>query len=210
MNEPWYKKYQVTLPAGRVGKAEIEHFTVSEDAAALANLQMLVHGQGRRQIPPGDYTGLNVEGVMVMSDTPAEIQDHLHFIGQARGQVLINGLGIGMCLQAILRKEEVEHVTVVEVSEDVLSLVHGHYIDIFGADRLTFVCADALTWQPPKGRVYDAVWHDIWPFILTDYLPEYATLHRRYARRAKWQSSWCFETLKYMQRREKAEERLWR
>lgn len=201
----WYENYKVTVPEGKVGRAEIERFEVSESQAKLANLQMSVHGHGNRAIPAGSYTGLKVDGVMVMSDTPAEIKDHIYFFHEAKGRVLLNGLGIGMCLQAMLRKPEVEHVTVVEIEADVLALVAGHYMAMFGSDRLTFVHADALEWTPPKGMIYDTCWHDIWPFILTDYLPQYATLHRKYARRSKWQGSWCFQTLKAMQRREKAE-----
>lgn len=188
---PWHEQYKVTVPEGKVGKAEIEHFRVSESQAKLANLQMMVHGQGRRSIPPGCYTGLKVNGVMVMSDTPAEIGDHIYFIGRATGRVLLNGLGIGMCLQALLRKPEVEHVTVVELEADVLALVAGHYLALFGGARLTFVHADAFAWQPPKGLVYDAVFHDIWPFIQGDFYPQYKVLHRKYAKRSHYQESWC-------------------
>lgn len=188
---PWHEKYKVTVPEGKVGSAKIEHFQVSEAQAKLANLQMSVHGHGNRAIPAGCYTGLWVDGVMVMSDTPAEIRDHLDFIIMVHGQVLINGLGIGMCLQAALRNSEVEHITVVEKSADVLALVAGHYLALFGGARLTFVHADALEWTPPKGMIYDAVWHDIWPFIQGDFYPQYKVLHRKYAKRSHYQESWC-------------------
>lgn len=194
----WYEQYKVTVPEGKVGRAEIEHFGVSEEAAAWANLHMALHGQGRRSIPPGGYTGLHVDGVMVMSDTPAEVRDHLGFIDHVHGQVLINGLGIGLCLQAALRKTEVEHITVVEKESDVLALVAGHYLALFGGARLTFVQADAFTWQPPKDKVYDVVWNDIWPFVQGDFWPQYKQLHRKYARRAKWQGSWCRDWVRRM------------
>jgi spermidine synthase len=132
-----------------------------------------------------------------MSDTPAEQDDHREFVQRARGRILINGLGLGMVLQACLERRKwqsdeyaVEHATVVEISPAVIALVAPHYQARYG-DRLTIVQADALTWQPPKGERYAAVWHDIWPDICTDNLPQMHTLHRRYGRRADWQGSWA-------------------
>ena len=93
-------------------------------------------------------------------------------------------------LRTSLDKPEVEHVTVVELSKDVIALVAGHYKARYG-DRLTVVHADALDWKPPKGARYDAVWHDIWPDICGDNWETMKRLHRKYGRRCDWQNSWC-------------------
>jgi len=127
-----------------------------------------------------------------MSDTPAEMTDHYSFVRQAKGNVLINGLGIGMVLNAILKNDspasKVEKVTVIEIDQDVIGLVGPHYLR---DHRVEIVHADAFDYQPPKGVRYDAVWHDIWDTICTDNLDAMAMLHRKYGRRTDWQGSWC-------------------
>ncbi|XAI96552.1 methyltransferase [Microcystis phage Mae-JY35] len=173
----------VDIPEGRSGPWSVERFEVDKSSVALMRLSF--EGRGCR---PGTYTRLNhASRGVVMSDTPAEQRDHMGFIHRARGHVLINGLGIGMCLRAVLRKLEVSAVTVVEVDPEVIALVGPHYSD----PRLEIVNASAFDYQPPKGVRYGAVWHDIWDTICADNLPEMHRLHRKYGRRADWQGSWC-------------------
>lgn len=81
-------------------------------------------------------------------------------------------------------------VTVIERSPDVIALVGEYYKKKYG-NRLNIINADAFTWKPPKNKVYDVVWHDIWDSISGDNLPEMHKLHRRYGRHARWQASWC-------------------
>lgn len=184
-----YDKYKVTVPEGESGKWKVARFTVDADAAKLERLRSMFSSSRGRGVPEGTYTRLMRGGHVVMSDTPDEIDDHRVAIRLARGNVLINGLGLGMVLQACLNKTEVERVTVVEYSADVLALVAPHYRAMFG-DRLTIVQADALTYAPPKGIRFGAVWHDIWDDMCADNLKQMHALHRRYGRRADWQGSW--------------------
>ena len=126
---------------------------------------------------------------MVMSDTPDEIRDHLGAIYMAKGRCLVVGLGIGMVAQAMLRKPEVEHVTIVEKSSDVIQLV-GPWLTAKFPGRVTIVEADIFEWKPPKGERWTVAWFDIWDEICADNLPEMTTLHRRFARRVDWKGSW--------------------
>lgn len=175
---------QVTLPEGTSGNWRIERFTISKEDTMLA-----LFGYGSRAPRPGTYTRLMRGGQIVMSDTPAEMHDHYEPVRRARGRVLINGLGLGMVLQACLEKSEVEHVVVVELSEDVISLVAPHYQERYG-DRLTIVNADAYTWKPVDAR-YAVAWHDIWDDLCVDNLEGMARLKRKYARRVDWQGCWA-------------------
>lgn len=131
-----------------------------------------------------------------MSDTHAEKADHLTAVRNAKGIVLINGLGIGMVLNAVLLKPEVEKAFVVEKSADVIALSGKHYEKKFG-DRVQIIQDDALQFQPPKGIKFGVVWHDIWDYICSDNLEQMKQLHRRYGRRAEWQGSWCRELCEY-------------
>lgn len=204
-----YEELKATVPEGMSGNWRVEHFTVNEKEARWNNmLTAFTPGGGARGVPPGEYTRLMHGRTVVMSDTPAEVRDHYEPIRQAHGRCLINGLGLGIVVQGMLHKPEVEHLTVIEISPDVLALVADHYQAIF-SDRLEIIEADALTWQAPKGAWYDIVWHDIWSNICTDNLETMGTLHRKYGRRCGWQGSWQREWLQYLRRRERDQERTW-
>lgn len=141
-----------------------------------------------REVPMNEtYTRLVRGRTLVMSDTPAEMRDHSTAVYRAKGSCLLNGLGIGMVLKNILLKPEVTDVTVVEISQDVIDLVSPFYTD----PRITWICASAFDYKPPKGKHYGMVWHDIWDTICGDNVSEMIKLHRKYGKRADWQGSWC-------------------
>lgn len=191
-----YEQYKVTVPAGRRGIAKISRYTVTHKRADEINWRILLHEEERAWAYPGKYTGLTVDGIMVMSDEAKEIADHLPFIERAAGCILITGLGIGMVLQALLRKPEVEHITVVEKSADVLALVSGHYLAMFGGERITLVNDSAFTWRPLAGARFDFAWHDIWPVAAGVYWPEHQLLFDRYSAIVNEQDSWRGEWMR--------------
>ena len=182
--------YKVEVPIGRCGNWSIEEFKVTEEQAEAERLQSLFNGG--RGVPTGTYTALKRNKYLIMSDTPNEIRDHLSIIEEAKDHVLLNGLGIGLVLQAVIEKPEVTHVTVIEKSKDVIALVGLFYQEKY-KDKLTIICADAFDWKPPKNQRFGAVWHDIWSDICADNLPEMKKLHRKYGRKTDWQGSWCRE-----------------
>lgn len=171
----------VDVPEGTSGDWKVQRFVVDR-----VDWHNLLRG---RAVPLGaTFTRLTHYGHVIMSDTPAECSDHIEPVLHATGSCLINGLGLGVVLKAVLARPNVTDVTVVELSEDVIRLVAPSYE---GDPRVQIVHADAITFQPPKGHVYDMVWHDIWPTICEDNLPEMHRLHRKYGHRARWQGSWA-------------------
>ena len=174
------------VPEGMCGEYRIEHFTVSQEQADRSRIRFWRD----EYVPAGDYTRLMRGSTVVMSDTPMEVRTNWWIMNKAQGHVLINGLGIGMVLRAVLARNDVLAVTVVEISEEVISLVAPTFQD---DPRLTIIHADALEYQPARGQQFDCVWHDIWDYITADNLPEMRRLHRKYGRRAKQQASWCRE-----------------
>lgn len=164
-----FPKVAERVPEGWKGQAKIERFTVRGDGAA--DIQTI----RTPYLRPGDYTRLLVDGVLVMSDTPFEHRTNYGIARMAHGRVLIAGLGLGMILPAVLRKESVESVLVVERSQDVIDLVAPHYEH----PKLAVVCADIHEWKPPQGEKYDTIYFDIWATISTDDLKEMGQLQRR-------------------------------
>lgn len=182
-------KVESVLPEGRHGKAVVSRFTITKSAAEFSRIRAAV--QGRGAIPAGTYTKLEVGGELWMSDTPDEIRDHMGAIRNARGKVLVHGLGLGVVVIAMLRKTEVQHVTVVERDADVIALVAPHLHAAFGTERLQVVQADALKWKPPEGGYYNMVWSDIWPTICGDNVKSMRKLRRMYKNCAGWHGLWC-------------------
>ena len=178
---------EINVPDGISGEWAVETFIVSDEDAKFASMRAMFHG-GRGCLPAGTYKKLTHHKYLVMSNTPDEIRDFLHFVRQADGSVLVNGLGLGVLLKALLNKPEITDITVIEKSEDVIKLVAPTYLK---DKRVTIINADAFEWRPPKGKRYNAVWHDIWNDICSDNLKEMEKLHRKYARKTDYQESWC-------------------
>lgn len=151
------------IPAGWSGLWFIKKMIVETDT--------LVDRVNSRKIivPAGIYTHLfrmtdstlhlEPPGTVVMEDTPCELQTHLSFMLQARGRVLVTGLGLGCVVRGLLANPAVEHITCVEKSGDVLKLVEPYMPQ---TERLTIVHADAFEWVAENKRPFDYAWHDLW------------------------------------------------
>lgn len=184
----------INIPEGKSGNWSIQNFEVIENDAFFFNLKAS-YKPGNRIIKPGKYKRLMRNRQVIMSNTSAEIRDHLSFIYRAKkigGNILINGLGLGVCVFAILESNEIKSITVIEKEQDVINLVAPYIKD----QRVIIIHSDAFRYKPPKGKRYNTVWHDIWDNICADNLPEMTKLHRKYGKRTDWQSSWCKELCK--------------
>jgi hypothetical protein len=179
---------KVSIPEGHSGDWRVVNYEARPDPLNTIRL-----GEQGRNYVPGTYTGLFHGTELIMSDTPDECSDHLDAIHSATGTVLINGLGLGVVLQAVLRNPDVVHVDVVENSADVVTLVAPSYQD----QRVLVHRADAFDIQWPTDARWDTVWHDIWPDISDEHVPQMNKLRRKYAGRCRWQGCWA----EYMMRR---------
>jgi hypothetical protein len=193
---PW----KVDLPEGKRGRVEIRKFTIEENS--LGNMLL-----GMRASRAGEYTALFRDGRLWMSDTDAEQRDHWKADWQIRisgGRILVMGLGLGMIVHRALQYEHVEHVDVVEIDPDVAELVGQHY----AGPRCTVHVADAYEIKWPRGTRWSYAWHDIWPDLCEDNLPEMARLARSYGRRVDQQGFWGKELL--LQERRRTADAWWR
>ena len=175
------------VPEGKSGQWRVEYFTVSPDEAAFENMRA-AFAFSARTIRAGRYMRLMRGNTVVMSDTPAEIADLRDLIWRCQGRVLINGLGLGVCANLILLREQVEHLTIIEMAAEVIHLVVPALQAHEG--RFEVIHANALHYRPPKGVRFDVVWHDIWDNICTDNWEVMSRLHRKYGRLCGWQGSW--------------------
>jgi hypothetical protein len=187
---------KVDVPEAGLAPWKIERFTLTKvDAEKELTRAALRAWSGERYIPvpEGTYTRLKHGDVVVMSDTPSEMRDHRYAIYKAQGKIFVAGLGLGMVVQAMLDKPDVEKVTVVELSEKVIKLVGPHYQERYG-DRLDIQQGDALTWTPPRGThhdPFDVAWFDIWTYKSEDNLEQITKIKRRWHCWAKWRGFWA-------------------
>jgi len=180
-----------------ISRFTLEHMHVPSEGSPYNMILNAISGNPVREIPPGTYTRLtrkeratNNEAV-VMSDTNAEMREHAAFVKRAcrrpGSRVLVFGLGLGVCVEALLANKNIAHVDVVELSEDVRALTGPHMLARYGADRLTIHSGDANTWVPtdPDAK-WTEVWIDIWDTI-SDTREQMEELRLRYADRTSGQ-----------------------
>jgi hypothetical protein len=159
-------------------------------------------------LPPGVYTSLFCMteatlmsgGELVMHDFPDELLKHLEFMRRAKGRVLITGLGLGCVARGCAANPNVDTVTVIEKSPDVLKLVApymgltGNLPAVHGGSKIEIIHADALRWCKENTQRFDCAWHDLWVPNNTD--PHLQQLHMklicRMADRVDFQGAWEF------------------
>lgn len=196
-----YDAMTVTVPEGECGGMKVTRFEIrKEDIGFRARM-------GGRAPVPGMHTKLTGDGRFWMSDTRAEKRDHMGFLHRTRDvkaeRVLVNGLGLGMVLGALLSMDHVRHIDVVEKDVRVITLVAPHY----AGPRVAVHHADAYEQSKmwPKGTRWDVGWSDIWSDPSTDDLKDMARLNRTYGRRCGWHGCWHQENLRYRLQQEKRE-----
>lgn len=178
------------LTDGESGIWRVKHFHIEED-----DPRRLLYVAEGRDSGWGDFVSLGFKEDdhwhPMMTDTKVEIWGHYEAIDaiawSSTKRVLINGLGLGMVLNAALQYDHVEHIDVVDNSWDVIKLVAPAYT----ADpRVHVHHADAFNVQWPRNTRWNVVWHDIWPTISSSNLPEMTRLKRKYQNRCDWQAAW--------------------
>ena len=178
-------KIDLNLQEGKSGVWELRKFSVTKEEARNHALRCAINGYPERAVQEGEYYKLTRNGCTVMSNTPAEVNDHTNFIRAAEGKVLIAGLGLGMVLQEVLKKDSVTKVTVVEISKDVINLVANSYQD----PRLEIINEDIFNFKPTEH--YDFGWYDIWDDISGDEYEEMKKLTRKLSHYISNSDCWC-------------------
>jgi hypothetical protein len=196
-----FQKMIDVLTPGKHGVATLAPVEVTRMMSVMS-----AFGGGNQFCPEGTYMSLTVHGQLMMSDTYFERNTNYDVVRNARGSVLIAGLGLGMIVLPIAAKPEVTEILVVEKYQDVIDLVLPQLLKALGpnAHKLKVICADVMEWKPPKDAKWDVIYFDVWPNLCTDNLDEMALLHRRFGRRyTYWMGSWARDLLKSRRRKDR-------
>ncbi len=100
-----------------------------------------------------------------MTITPNEVETMREPIAKSRGKVLTLGLGLGYFAFHASEKAEVESITVVERSHDVIEIFKTYLLPQFpNADKIEIVEVDAFKYMKEKmpSECFDYVFADLW------------------------------------------------
>jgi len=148
-------RVEVDIPAGVSNDYEVAHYT-NETTANMWQTYLDMKNESH-----DSYTVLLKSGcpMPIMQDSEAEYNEHKWLFENAEGDVLIGGLGLGMCHQPLIDNPDVTSVTIIEISQDVVDLV---WDDCIKDETFSLVMGDFETWTPPEGTSYGVVWADTW------------------------------------------------
>lgn len=185
----------------------IRHYVMTEKEAKHERMMGSFQSGGwaKSGLEAGTYCVLrekrNGEDTQLMSDTWLERSTNAAALKAARGDLLFLGLGIGLLPVACCRKKEVSSVTVVEIESQVISLVEPHIRHL----KLRVMQGDAF--RPPfRGRVFDAIYIDIWRDICSDNWEPMKGLLREYrklSRNGAYVNAWLKGYLQELARQDR-------
>lgn len=167
-NKNWHV---LDIPEGTVGDYAIKH--MHEPAGAklsTGNMRTSLFGQPSVDIlfeQPTRWHELLEEGGRWMSDLPIEQAQADKALENVHGKILVGGLGLGYAATHLCRNPDVDHITVVEISSEVIELVEMHLtltpgrggdmqgkMDIWNGDLFDFLRV--------AEKSYDYCFFDIW------------------------------------------------
>lgn len=184
----------VRVTNAAAGKWKIDQFNLEDKDIQFDNLRAVIRGNEIFRVKAGTYVRLHhCDRGIVMSNTSMEVRTHEWLLRHAEGHVLLNGLGLGMALNAVLNKPQVESVTVIEIDADVIGMIAPAFKPEVDAGRVKIIQADAFDYKPARGEKYAVAWHDIWDDISASNLQQMTRLKRKWARRVILQRCWSEE-----------------
>lgn len=165
---PYYKN--VKIENVKDGDWELRLESYAPYRAVIAG--DMIMGEDYREVPPlgffaerFDFPAVLEGGNEWMTLTPVDLDTCEEAIAAAHGRVVTFGLGLGYYAYMVARKPEVESITVVEKSPDVIRLFEKHILPYFDhPEKLRIICADAFVYaerEMPKEK-YDFAFVDTW------------------------------------------------
>jgi len=182
------------IPEGIDGDFSIKHRFIGGERLRLDKLRDILYRKSEfRGVSDGIYCILqdNRKSEVVMSDTQMEKTTNAKFLSEAKGDVMIAGLGIGMILFPLCEKEEIKSVTIYEKEASVLNLILPHLKSL---EKINVIPGDIFTLEDSK--TYDTIYFDIWNNICGDNYDEMLVLHEKFKNNLRikgWMGSWRYD-----------------
>ena len=169
-----------------VNDVVLSKFNVSREDCKMTRLWNFHSYREYYDFTPGEYVRLSVDNKTVMSNTPMEVRTNQEFIQEAKGDVFIAGLGIGMVIYEILKKPEVNSITVVEVKKTVIDVVMPYLSQIKGIEKVKIIHGDVFNIELTEK--FDTIYFDIWNTVSGNNYPEMKLLTKKYQKNKRQRS----------------------
>ena len=171
-----------------VGDWQIDYYNLTTEHIQVLKLRDDIHSSdelsGQRE---GIVVRLRNGDTTVMSDTAMERRTNTPFFLNAKGDILIAGLGLGVIIMPIQDLPEVKSITVIERSSAVIELVTTQ---LPLNDKVTVIYDDIFKWKPKRRTRYDTIYFDIWDAICGDYYEAMRLLRKRFRTYKRDKDSW--------------------
>lgn len=167
-NNPYYRN--IRIPEIKRGRWELRKEKYPAYRGVIA--ADMIMENGFREIPPLGFFKEDFEFPAVLEDgnewmtlTPVDLDTSDEAIERARGRVVTFGLGLGYYAYMVSEKENVESITVVEKSSDVIALFKEYVLPQFShPEKVVIVNEDAFEYAEhtmPKEN-FDVAFVDTW------------------------------------------------
>lgn len=183
ISNPYYKN--IKIPEVKKGKWELKRERYPAYRGVIA-ADMLMQ-ENFREIPPLGFFKEEFEFPAVLEDgnewmtlTPVDLDTSDGAIDEAHGKVVTFGLGLGYYAYMVSEKDEVESITVVEKSKDVIALFQEYILPQFThPEKVKIVNADAFEYAEKimPGEKFDVAFVDTWRDA-SDGAPMYVKMKR--------------------------------
>ena len=167
-NNPYYRN--IKIPEKKVGRWELKQEKYPAYRGVIA--ADMIFSEDFREIPPLGFFKEEFEFPAVLEDgnewmtlTPVDLDTSDEAIERAHGKVVTFGLGLGYYTYMVSEKENVESITVVEKSADVIALFREHILPQFShPEKVRVVEADAFEYaeQVMPAEHFDVAFVDTW------------------------------------------------
>ncbi len=167
-NNPYYQN--IKIPEIKKGRWELKREMYPAYRGVIA--ADMIMGDGFREIPPLGFFKEEFEFPAVLEDgnewmtlTPVDLDTSDDAIERAHGKVVTFGLGLGYYTYMVSEKENVESITVVEKSSDVIALFKEYILPQFShPEKVKIVNEDAFVYaeHTMPGEYFDVAFVDTW------------------------------------------------
>ena len=130
----------------------------------------------------------------MMTSHEFEMLTNQKFLDNAKGDVLIFGLGIGLIVFPLLSDKDVNSITIVETDSGLVNAVYPIIKNKDHHSKLSIFIEDAFRFE--TNNIYDTIYFDIWHSIDESVFDEMRLLSKKFKNNLTpdgWMDSWCSE-----------------
>jgi spermidine synthase len=130
----------------------------------------------------------------MMSSHEFETITNQKFLDNAKGDILIFGLGIGLIVFPLLNDVEVKSITIVEIDNGLIDEVFPIIIQNDVQSKVSVYLTSVFEFNTEK--MFDTIYFDIWSDINQQSFSEMKILSEKFRKNLKpdgWMDSWCSE-----------------